>query len=332
MATTFDDSRELRREGDLAASLGVATTRVLVPLWLLAGALTKLAALTPSLLPSVLVTWLGGLGVDLGFFLRFTIAVELAAVAVIWLLPSLARPVALAMLAAFFVILVGDILTGASSCGCFGKVQVHPGVTLLVDGLLLAGILLGRRAPSLRWTHTLPAWRVVLVGLVVTALFAIAFGMPRPAAPGAASADGPETTAAPSLPEQGYYLPDYTSWLGRSWAELELAGWVQGAPDDLDRGEQMILLYRKDCEHCHELMELYFLGDLPMPTTVVAVPERDGFPTVGVQPMPCTGCRQAELPSGVDWFFQTPVLIRLADGVVRCVAEEDPTAPECVTW
>jgi hypothetical protein len=40
----------------------------------------------------------------------------------------------------------------------------------------------------------------------------------------------------------------------------------------------------------------------------------------------------AELPAGIDWFLQTPVLVRLADGVVDCAAEVDADAPECISW
>ena len=63
--------------------------------------------------------------------------------------------------------------------------------------------------------------------------------------------------------------------------------WIRGLPDDLDQGQQYMLFYRKDCEHCHELMEFFFAEELPLPTTAVAVPERAGYPTIGVQPFVC---------------------------------------------
>ncbi len=331
MAQTLESGSGARSGAGTAAAIGWIVTRLLVPLWLLAGALTKLTDLSPSSMPSVLVTGVGGAGIDLVFFLRFSIAVELAAVAVIWLLPALARPVAAVMLGVFLAVLAGELAAGASSCGCFGSVQVHPGITLAIDGLLLAAVVLaGRRTASLRVTPTLPTWRVAATGLLVVAVFAAAFGLPRPAS-SAASAEAAASDGA-ALPAQGYYLPDYGSWIGRPWHDLELAGWVIGAPAGLETGEQLILFYRKDCEHCHELMELYFVGPLAVPVTAVAVPERDGFPNVGVQPMPCTECSTAELPPGIDWFFQTPVVVRLLDGVVQCAAEEEPAAPACVTW
>jgi hypothetical protein len=79
-------------------------------------------------------------------------------------------------------------------------------------------------------------------------------------------------------------------------------------------------------------MELHFSGSLKHSTTAIAVPERHGFPTENLQPFECTECRVAELPAGIDWFLQTPVLVRLVDGVVECAAEVDATTPECLSW
>jgi hypothetical protein len=129
-----------------------------------------------------------------------------------------------------------------------------------------------------------------------------------------------------------YYLPQYETWQGERWDDLDIAAWVKGEIAGLDNGVRYVLFYRKDCEHCHALMEVYLAGQLSIPTLAVAVPEKEGFPTVGTQPMSCTECARAELPAGCDWFLATPVLVRLRDGVVECVAEEDPAAPECIQW
>jgi len=77
-------------------------------------------------------------------------------------------------------------------------------------------------------------------------------------------------------------------------------------------------------------MELHFSDELPAPTLAVAVPERAGYPTENLQSFPCGGCGTAELPAGVDWFLQTPVLVRLEDGVVGCAAEVEAMAPQCL--
>jgi len=328
-------------EGRTWAIAAELVTRVAVPLWILAGALFKLLDGSPSTLPGVVIRLSGAIGFDLGFVLHFMVAVELVVVGVIWLLPTLARIAGAALLSVFMLTLVGELVNGASSCGCFGTVTVHPAVTMAIDGLLLLGVLtLGRRSVRLRVSRTVATAGVASVLVWTLASFAIAFGLSaangRTAARSTAAAR--TETPTPSAASEAdaapppYYLPDYKSWLGRRWSDLEIARWVRGLPADIEQGERYLVFYRKDCEHCHLLLEEHFSGPLPFPTTVVAVPERAGFPTTGVLPMPCTECGQAELPSGCDWFMKTPVVVRLNGGVVECAAEVDPDTPECLQW
>lgn len=322
-----------------AASVGAFLTLWVVPIWVLTGALFKLFDGGAAALPVVLVRTLGAAGVDLEFALHFAVGFELAAVGVIWLVRPLARPAVLAVLGLFAAILVGDLLLGASNCGCFGAMKVHPAITLVVDGGLLLGVLLlGRRPGSPACAGGVPVGRVLAAVLWILASFAVAFGVPAHRGP--ASENGGQAAASTPTPASGastaavpsYYLPDYGAWIGKRWADLDIAGWVRGGPAQLDQGTRYLVLYRKDCEHCHLLFELYFSDVLPYPTTLIAVPDRAGFPTQGVQDVPCTECTFAELPTGCDWFFQTPVVVKLADGTVECAVEENPEAPQCIDW
>jgi len=314
----------------LRGAVAVALARVVVPLWLLAGAVLKLFDASPSHLPAPMIKWTGALGLDLMFVLEFTIAAELVVVGVMWLLPRLARPVGILMLAGFLPVLVADVASGATSCGCFGAVEIHPGITLAVDfGFLLGLWLLGRGVESLKITPVQPTWRVLAAGCWALISVVVAFGVTAAASPSPPRFE-PEAVGQPSGPAEGYYLPSYDEWLGSPWSEVPIAAWIQPSPPDLDRGVRFILFYRKDCEHCHALMEAFFTGPLAVPTTAVAVPERGGFPIVGTLPFPCEACDVAELPSGVDWFLQTPVLVRLADGVVECAAEVTADDPRCL--
>jgi hypothetical protein len=323
--------------GGTGGTIAVAFARVLVPLWLLTGAVLKLVDLSPTHLPASMIKWCGGLGIDLMFVLRFTIAAELIVAAVMIILPPLARWIGVAMLLTFVPVLIGDLVLGASSCGCFGAIKVSPWVTLVTDITFLFGLLvLGRREPRLALTAELPTSRVLIVGIWSLVSVVVAFGLsaPVPSAEGD-TRDGSSVIgggAAPPLPADGYYMPQYEQWLGQDFVGLEITSWIANLSEDIDLGLQYVIFYRLDCEHCHELMERYFSGPLDQPTTAVAVPERDGFPTENLQPFECSDCRMAELPVGIDWFLQTPVLVRLMDGVVECAAEVDPTTPECLDW
>jgi len=317
------------RPGNLRSSVAILLARVVIPLWFGIAAVLKIMDGSPSNLPAALVKWLGGLGVDLRFVLEFSIAVELIVVGVMILIPGLARLTGILMLASFLPVLIGDVALGASSCGCFGAVQIPPWVTLVTDGFFLFSLLfIARSVPALTMPRSLPTRQVVSAGLWSVLSVAAAFGLTPSGIPAETTSSGTEIES--SGPAEGYYLPDYSSWVGQPFTQLDVARWIRGLPDDLDQGQQYILFYRKDCEHCHELMEFFFAEELPLPTTAVAVPDRAGYPTIGVQPFVCAGCRLAELPAGVDWFLQTPVLVKLADGMVECAAEVTADNPICL--
>ncbi len=316
--------------GGWRRAAGTVALRVLVPAWVLLGATVKLLSGAPSELPEPVIRAAGALGIDLAFVLHYAVAVELVVVGTIWLLPRFARAAALALLGLFAAILAWETALGSASCGCFGSVTVPPWVTLVVDGSLL--VLVAWLAPRGCEAPPPTSRRTAAALLWTLAAFLVAFGAPAlgagtgAAAPRTGGAAGAGAGPA-ALPD--YYVPDYGSWIGRRWEELDLARWLPPLPEALRSGTAYVILYRRDCPHCHQLMELYFAGDPPFPTLLVAVPEREGFP----QPTwenPCTGCREVELPVGPDWFFATPVVVRLEDGVVECAAEERPEAPQCV--
>jgi len=316
--------------GNLRSSVAVLVARVIIPLWLATGGVLKLIDGSPSNLPAAMVKLFGGLGFDLRFVLEFSIAVEFIVVGVMILLPGLARFAGILMLGSFLPVLISDVAMGASSCGCFGAVQIPPWVTLITDLAFFACLVfLARGVPRLKMPRSLPTRQVVAAGIWSVVSVAVAFGL-TPSGISGQSVESAGSEITSTGPAEGYYLPDYTAWTGTPFLEIDVAAWIRGLPDDIAVGQQYVLFYRKDCEHCHELMEFFFADELPLPTTAVAVPEKAGFPSVGVQPFVCGSCRLAELPAGVDWFLQTPVLVKLSDGVVECAAEVTAAEPTCL--
>jgi len=314
---------------------GMLTARWLVPIYLGLGAFFKIIDGSPAHLPAALIKLAGQVDLDLLYLLRLSIALELAVAGVMLILPRIGRLAGLLLLGLFLPILVGDLLLGASSCGCFGAVAIPPWLTLIMDGGLFVALwYFGGRDSRLKWRAHESSIPVLLAGLWTVAVFMLGFSVGVRPADRQQHSNGQiqSETGLSSLPEEGYYLPEYASWLGKRWSDIPLSRWLTDVPDNWDagHGERYILLYRKDCEHCHALMEMYFSGELPAPVLAVAVPERTGFPSENLQPFVCDECFQAELPAGVDWFFKTPVLIRLADGVVGCAAEISVEDPQCI--
>jgi hypothetical protein len=313
----------------LEASIGVVLARIVVPLYFAVGGVLKIIDASPTHLPTALIKLAGAGGLDLMYVLRLSVAGELAVAGVMVLVPRLARPIGLFLLGIFLPILIGDLMLGASSCGCFGAVAVPPWITLVMDGGLFAGLwYFGGKAASLRVDKVVPTLPVVFAGLWVVLVFMIGFSVGGGLFK-AQVEEGNPTVA--ELPAEGFYLPQLDQWVGRPWSDLDVSAWVEGAVPGQEATEY-VLFYRKDCEHCHELMEAWFSDALPAPTTAVAVPEKTGFPTENLQQFSCPDCALAELPSGINWFFQTPVLVRLEGGVVRCASEVTAEDTRCLVF
>ncbi len=313
--------------------IGVVLARIIVPLYFAFGAVLKIADTSASHLPVALVKWMGALDINLMYVFRLSIAVELLVVGVMVLVPRLARPVGLFLMGIFLPVIIGDLALGASSCGCFGGVQVPPWVTLVIDGGLFLGLWwFGRHAQSLAYKKELPTLQLVVAGLWVVASFMIGFSAGGAAFGGAEpGGNSSAESGSVSLPADGYHMPDYEAWIGSSWDDVPISTWITGE-EVLGTAVEYVMFYRKDCEHCHELMEAWFADEPPGPTLAVSVPERGGYPTENLQAFACDSCRLAELPLGVDWFLQTPILARLRDGVVECVAEVTASDPQCIEF
>ncbi|MEM7245988.1 MAG: hypothetical protein AAF533_11640 [Acidobacteriota bacterium] len=303
----------------LLARLGFVVTRVLVPLWILTGALVKLIERSPKLLPENLLLLAERLGLGFDVLLAVLISIELAAVAAIWSLPRLARAVAASMLTAFCIVLVSLMAAGLEHCPCLGSLSPPPWLMLVIDGALLVTVLtlpLPRRAPSTRSFRR---------GLLATAgcaalslLVAIAWiGSARTAPDG-----GPP-----------HVLVDARDWAGRDFLELEIARHVDW-PADLDVGPRYVVFYSKSCDHCRDLLESHFDGQRAVPAVLVAIPEeRTGFaPERWLDVHFCEDCvEQRELPPGTEWIVAPPLVVAIEDGEVLCATEAvDPLDPSCL--
>lgn len=336
--------------------------RLIVPLWLLAGASYKLWERNPKLLPppvlnSVLALdpfiWLDG-AAWMDSALRLIVSTEFILVGVMLAMPRLARPVAIAVLALFCTILLAVIVpefqkgglaqAWKGSCGCFGASGPNPVIMLGIDAGLLVLALLARPRPA---TVALP--RLFGLGsagiLTLLAVSVVSFVPDRtaiviedaPAAEGSKAADAlPSSTAVdppvmstptsakawPARPAtaQPYYIPDFNNWKGTRLDSQEIALLTSPAPPDgINSGTWIVMLYREDCDHCHEILLNHFAGDLPIPVLAIAIPDTD--PSAALE-MPCGQCQLRKLVKGPDYVLTTPVLLRLQDGVISEVVTD----------
>jgi hypothetical protein len=331
--------------GPKAEKIGFLLTRVIVPLWVMSGALMKLVEKSPKLLPKNIWTNALEQGVDLYILLFVLISLEFFAIAVMFFLPRFARFMAIWMLGAFCLILIGEILAGNTACGCLGAYSPSPYAMLAIDATLLILVLLFR-PPSYEvgWlpkSNLIVAALFTVIATVVTGVIILSQRAPEPAPPvvvdGAPDGGTEAVTPVPGPVRPAYFgLPDTQSLAGQRFRDTELAGLIEGLTADIEMGPQYVILFSRSCEHCQELLETHVGGPTAVPLTLVAIPEaKEGFDESSWLDMNyCVDCAtQLEMATGVDYLITPPLLIALAEGEVVCVAEvSDAVAPECLVF
>ena len=339
-----------------------ATSALLLPLqvacagWIGFGAFMKAWEFNPLLLPPpimALLKWVvDNTSVDAAAFFEWSLRTVIGAevfIALAILLSNWGRRIAIATLGLFCVILlIAMVQAGvkdglgaalAGSCGCFGKSGLPASVMLAIDGALLAGIAFVCRAP---FPRRAPIWIPLVIGLVVGVLVPqpeVGGGnetgaqngetqqdpqtQPVPVAPNAINGPWP---AAPAKYEKNYF-PKWAEWIGKPFRAQKLALAIERpVPDDLEKGDWLVVFSRPDCDHCQALYREHFAAPRKERVLKVSILDTRGAP-LG---MPCEGCVTASLfrvkagESGTspNYLVQVPVVVRLKDGIVTAVCSD----------
>ena len=316
---------------------GSILVRLVIPAWVLVGALVKFWTFNPALLPepildlvkdSARLFGVSNLGWWLEMWLRFFIGAEFAAVLIMLVSPRLARMVASFLLTVFLAVLVATMAKSAQrdglsaiwsgSCGCFGSASPPPIGMFLIDGAMLLGVIFLRPRPT-----NGPGLRPILVGLSILAGFGLAFGrptpvitlepMPVPEQPVTALPSNPDWGEAPETLEP-FYFTEFPEWVGTKLSSQPIARLIsRPLPDWIDEGRFHLVFHRADCENCHALLDDFFSGPLDTPVIAVEIPDSDPAAALG---MPCDECLIHELPSGTQYVLTTPVLLTVENGMV----------------
>lgn len=283
--------------------------------WLAVGALFKLFAGSPKLLPQLVVD-LSPLDLDLTF--RLAVAVELAIVVVAFLRPRAAW-LALALVFAFFeVVLVSQQLAGAESCGCLGDtVKMPPAAMMAVDGALLAFLLLSRPWRAWAGRPLFSGGSLAACALAGSAAFASPWLVIRGGADGAPAAGAGAATA-----QARYEIWEPATWVGKAVYDIpELARHVQ--PAEALPVDGLLVLWRASCDHCKDhlaklrgedkgerpILLLQLQDDLKSAAVVDALPEG-------------AHVSKFQTPAGVDIVLQTPWDVVVAGGMVASAVEQ----------
>jgi hypothetical protein len=196
--------------------------------------------------------------------------------------------------------------TGATSCGCFGPLRVHPWWTFGLDLAVVLGLILSFPTETRHLTpDTSPtsiqhrasnitiAASFMAISILTTALLMRHLAAPTAAAEGVLQMAGELIVLEPE------------KWVGKT---LPIAEFIDL---DLSTGEWTVLLHRHDCPDCQEAVPKY--EQLATTGTRVALVE---VPPFGEIHPGETACHYGRLTEKREWFVKTPVEITLRAGVV----------------
>ena len=212
-------------------------------------------------------------------------------------------------------------LTGASSCGCFGKVHVNPWITLCAIDIPLFTLLLTFRPvgekflpppwPSAKRFFSVAIPTFIFLGILVPVLI---FNKP------------PEKTEKYEVvhPEQWTTIKPVSTESNEPNKAPTVQDWPLLKSIDiahsLRKGIVVALLYHYDCPNCAEAIPQYdkisreMGSDNTIQFAFIAVPP---YGTRGQEPVPAdTKCLKGRLDASKKWYFQTPLVVLLLDGAV----------------
>lgn len=200
---------------------------------------------------------------------------------------------------------------GAASCGCFGPVKIHPWWTFLLDLTVVFGLLAtiyrgyrkaSDQASSAHHGH-LP-YRIVVGGIVAITVLGTVL-LVRHMESGRAQA-GDLLRSAGDL-----VILEPERWVGR---RLPIADAIDL---DVTQGDWIVLLHRHDCPECQAAVPRYEELALQQPVALIEVP-----PYVEFNASTSDAAHHARLSNNRKWFVQTPVELRLRDGIVLAVKND----------
>jgi len=316
----------------LNARMGQVLSRVVVPGWVLTGAVFKFMEASPSILPPKTILRLAErFSLDLNWTLTVILGLEFMAVAVMLCIARLARPMAIFLLSVFCLVLIGEMVQGnVTSCGCLGNIKIPPWAMLAVDGSMLLGVMFFDPSSLIRVS---PPRYPILVALILTLVgfgasyWQIIYTQQAPPADNGNVETGPQPTPHGSGPLPAYWFKsDLSEWIGKPWTEVDLLTFMTRKPSGLEKGKRYVVFYNRTCDHCEDM----FIDDLRSPemmsmVTAIEVPDSKTVLTSpnAWWPGPSEDFELLSLPLGCDWIITTPLTLRIVDGIVECATEGD---------
>jgi hypothetical protein len=237
----------------------------------------------------------------------------------IWLVCGLFRKaahlVAVICFALFTVVTMQKAITGAESCGCFGRVHVNPWITLsAIDIPILAALLIFQIKNEKLLPPPWPSFKRLLATAVPTFLL-MAVIMPvlifnRP----------PEKSDNYEVVRPEEWITKPHSDNGQTGGQWPMLKYIDIA-DLLQNNIAVVVLYSSECDTCHDAIPLYEQMSRDMTDNADTI--RFAFieiPPYGSQQdrlvSPDTPCLTGRVDASKDWYIKTPLVVVLQDGLL----------------
>lgn len=223
--------------------------------------------------------------------------------------PVLARRATLALLAAFAGVSLYRLLDGQATCGCFGRVSVHPAWTLALDIALFAVLRCSQPCSAAR--AFCPSAALVEAGfmLVPMSVALLLAGPLRPILRQALTASSPNTVVV-----------DSESWRGHPFPLLDYV-LDSSARADLATGERVVILYDRHCKTCQDqLARLSMSGNERGISSRIYIMDISSPSGKELPPLRFAGLTQVELRPDVMYVADVPVELTLRAGVVQAMS------------
>jgi thiol-disulfide isomerase/thioredoxin len=237
----------------------------------------------------------------------FIISVVLTAGLGIWLICGMFRKAAWLLAILAFAVFILDsiyrIIIGSASCGCFGRVEVNPWITLLAINIPIMALLLLFRPINEKLLP--PPWPRAnhFFGTAVPTFMLLAVIVFS------------SLNYAPPTENDRYKVIDHQAWIGEEFEMLEQID----VADSLREGLSVILFYHNDCPNCREAIPVYseFCEQLVGSGTNVAFIEMPPYGDPAQSPVPVDSqCITGELDDTKKWYAASPLLVVTENGIV----------------
>lgn len=292
--------------------------RIAAPAVLLACATIEFVA-GGNALPQWTVNLAAKTGIGTDGMLRGLIAAQSAGAAFALIFPRLRTPIAWL---AFTAISFSGLAELSALVNAPGDRMLPPTVWIAPFVALAVGVagvaVLAKAPPAPRATsRPMGAWQVFVALFVAAGAIGIA---------GRATLAPRTSGAAPMAGSVETVMFNIDEWVGHTIPETGLGKHLPLLTAASLEGTKWIVFYQPSCGRCHEVFRTYFKG--PQGSDVIGIvvphaPDADIIPSDQPSDIECEQCIRMSLPEGKRWIITTPTIVKVEDGRIACVTNND---------